>query len=796
MLTNKNLSFILLFTLITAPCLSLDIFFFSKFYNDGMCKSTEELSKYMLKSKRDSPTFNVLEPLLLTNTENPIVDFGLYLTNNKKSELQGAHAFFKNVYPALSETHQIYFPDMITCVTKIPYFSFFGFRDTYGLMYNLVPSLEQNREEDLSGDEYTLNDFVDIYLDTFKALQVLISHDYFLTEISHDEIGVVYNAEDVNTHIRGKLRHLHHLRTTAKNCHPHNMKNFEQMMGSLAKHHYNPSQVEMDSSNVCQVMNVHNTWGLFIESLTSYYNRQKGVYFNFSNCIQDMVQRHNSPEMNGPQGFCPEEIQVAWKNIEIRRSLRSMENNGLIYTSKSAANFYIYVLTRMKAGFMENMVSGELDAYEESLTQKSKIISEIKEDKRKLTELEEIEQMILSQETKKREQKVEKNDSFAEIIKDAELSPKIVDEQSEKTSIHRSSSKRNNSKIFDELDINEDAEIKIEEIEQKKSQIEQNEKDLKDQLQDSLDGKRKEIIFKFQRLVQKALIKDRKEKKEKQDKIEEMAEIQKNKQIKKKEKIKKFNTMEIDTKSEDQVNEKIDENFVTKIVIDSNPVKKEKSNHSSEEISEDDISDYNSSNSSESSVELLEEDNQIIKELNDEKMAINGIQINFDEDADLNRSIINKFEDEVHGKGITKNQEDESEDSVIMKDKAHALKNNETILKHNLEGYVLAEASTEMQKREILKLKEVKEIYSLRDRLIVLIDQGKAADDGAVVELKNQILKNVHSLIDQFGEAESLIEFDKSLEHYTLGNLRDDLTKGELGYVEKLQSLTPTQNFM
>ena len=796
MLTNKNLSFILLFTLITSPILSLDIFFFSKFYNDGMCKSTDELSKYMLKSKRDSPEFNVLEPLLLTNTENPIVDFGLYLTNNKKAELVGAHAFFKNVYPALTETEQVYFPDMVTCVTKIPYFSLFGFRDTYGLMYNLVPSLETNREEDLSGDEYTLNDFVDIYLDTFKALKVLINHEYFLTEISHDEIGVVLNAEDTNTHIRGKLRHLHRLRTTPSNCHPHNMRNFDKMMENLTKHHYEKNKVDLSTSNPCQVINVHNTWGLFIESITSYYNRQKGIYFNFSNCIQDMVQRHNSPEMNGPQGYCPEEIQVAWKNIEIRRALRSMENNGLIYTSTSVVDFYIYVLTRMKAGFMENMVTGELDSYEESLIQKNEIKKQIMEDKRELTELEKIEQMILSKDTKKREQKVSK-DSFKNIIEDAELSPNIVDQQSEKTSIHSMPSKKNNSKIFDELDINEDVEIEINKIEQQKEKIQKEEKDLKDKLQNDLDSKKKEIIFKFQRLVQKALIKDRNEKKEKQNKIEEMAEIQKNKQIKKKEKIKKFNTMEIETNNDIKVKDQEDDNFTTRIIIDSKP---KKSEHSSEEISmnsDEEISDYNSSQSSESLGETLNlENNQIIKELNDEKMAINGIQINFDDEMDVNRSIIEKFENEVHAKGHIQNYEDESEDSVIMNDKAHALKNNETVLKHNLEGYVLAEASTEMQEREIVKLKEVKEIYSLRDRLIVLIDQGKNADDEAVIDLKNKILNKVHALIEQFGEAESLIEYDKSLEHYTLGNLRDDLTSGELGYVEKLKNLTPTQNFI
>ena len=110
-------------------------------------------------------------------------------------------------------------------------------------------------------------------------------------------------------------------------------------------------------------------------------------------------------------------------------------------------------------------------------------------------------------------------------------------------------------------------------------------------------------------------------------------------------------------------------------------------------------------------------------------------------------------------------------------------------MKHNLEGYVLAEASLDIKNREYEKLSKVKEVYTLRDQIMVLVDQGKTQNDEEIINLKNLILKNVNELIETFGEAESLIEFDKSLEHYTLGNLRDDLTLGELGYLEKLKNL-------
>lgn len=799
MTLSKFLSFFFILCFMIPGLSALDFFFFSKFYNDGLCKPIEELDKYMLKSKRDNPQFNVLEPLLLMSTDDPIVNFGLYLTNNQKAQLEGAHAFFKAVYPQLSETEKVYFPDMVTCVTRIPYFSLFGFMDTYGIMYNLVPTLEQNREEDLSGDEYTLNDLVDIYLDVFKAMKVLIEHDYFLTEITHDEIGIVMDTEDLNTHIRGKIRHMHHLRTTAGNCKPQSMQSFKPMMESLTKFGSNASQVDMRTSNPCQLLNVHDLWNLFIESVTAYFNRQQGVFFNFNNCIQDMVERHNSPQMKGAQGYCPQEIQVAWKDINIRRGLRMVQNQGLIYTSDSVANFYLYVLGRMKDGFLENTVLKEIRAYRESVQDREEAIKQIQQDKNQLSELEKIEQQILSQKPKKK-QKVSKEDDFSKIIKDREVSPSLVEEMSEVTQQSDRKAKRMDLDVFNGiLDSNEDTEQLTEAIKRKKVQIQEHEDMVKDQLQGELDNRRSEIIFKFKRLVRNALIKAQQEKREKNQKVHEMAEI-----IRKKQQRRKIRTQTQQMSKEEPVldkevlvSEEHQQRMEQKIVIDSAPKKLEKSHESgkSGQSGESEISDYISQSSSNSSESLLmtEDQNSILKDLEREQMRINSIQISYDEEDHLNKDIIQSFEDEVRGKNQNPiDYAEASEDSVIMKDRAKALSNNEEILKHNLEGYILTGASLEMQNREIEKLELVESIYKLRDSIADLVDQNVELSDPKILGIKGQIQNAVQMLIDKFGEAESLIEFDQSLEHYTLGDLRDDMTNGEIDYLAKLDQLKPS----
>lgn len=799
MTLSKFLSFFFILCFMIPGFSALDFFFFSKFYNDGLCKPIEELDKYMLKSKRDNPQFNVLEPLLLMSTDDPIVNFGLYLTNNQKAQLEGAHAFFKAVYPQLSETEKVYFPDMVTCVTRIPYFSLFGFMDTYGIMYNLVPTLEQNREEDLSGDEYTLNDLVDIYLDVFKAMKVLIEHDYFLTEITHDEIGIVMDTEDLNTHIRGKIRHMHHLRTTAGNCKPQSMQSFKPMMESLTKFGSNASQVDMRTSNPCQLLNVHDLWNLFIESVTAYFNRQQGVFFNFNNCIQDMVERHNSPQMKGAQGYCPQEIQVAWKDINIRRGLRMVQNQGLIYTSDSVANFYLYVLGRMKDGFLENTVLKEIRAYRESVQDREEAIKQIQQDKNQLSELEKIEQQILSQKPKKK-QKVSKEDDFSKIIKDREVSPSLVEEMSEVTQQSDRKAKRMDLDVFNGiLDSNEDTEQLTEAIKRKKVQIQEHEDMVKGQLQGDLDNRRSEIIFKFKRLVRNALIKAQQEKREKNQKAHEMAEIIRKKQQRRKirTQTQQMNKEEPVLDKEVLVSEEHQQRMEQKIVIDSAPKKVEKSHKSdkSGQTGESEISDYISQSSSNSSESLLmtEDQNSILKDLEREQMRINSIQISYDEEDHLNKDIIQSFEDEVRGKNQNPiDYAEASEDSVIMKDRAKALSNNEEILKHNLEGYILTGASLEMQNREIEKLELVESIYKLRDSIADLVDQNVELSDPKIVGIKGQIQNAVQMLIDKFGEAESLIEFDQSLEHYTLGDLRDDMTNGEIDYLAKLNQLKPS----
>jgi hypothetical protein len=794
MQVNK-LSFLLFFLCLSRATHQLDFFFFSKFYNDGVCKPIEELEKYMLKSKEATPKMNFLEPLLLTASDEPIVDFGLYLTSNQKAQLADAHAFFKDVYPALEDYQRVYFPDMVTCVTQIPFLSFFGLRDTYGLMYNLVPTLDENRENDLSGDDYTLTDLVDLYLDIFKALQVLIEHEYFMTDITADEVGIKMNAEDVNTHIRGKIRHLHNFRKGFKNCNVSNMSSYQKVVELMAKFDHDANPRDFHGLNGCQALNALDAWHLFIDSVTEFYNRKKKVFFSFNTCIQDMIDRHNQPQIQGAQGYCPEEISVTWDDINIRKGLRTLEQGAIKYTAQSMTSFYIYVLTRMKEQLMQGSVLSELKKYNQDQKQKEKIRKQIQMDKNKLSELERLEQEILNASVEKPSSRVMKDDSFQKKMEKMEMSPSLVEDQSV---MNNSSDK----KAFDPMSVfDEDTDKKIQEVEKEKKQVLDDEKANRAILEEDLEKKKNEILYKFKRITRKALINDRKEKLEKQAKLDELNEIKK-KKIERREKIGKFKPNQtIDINNETIIDEAQDTKFNSKIIIDSNPVLKQQTPNKSESEKNEssEISDYQSNESNEDESSTNSNDpftiqTDLLNDLRKEEMELNGIEIkSTNSETDPNDKLITSFLEEVRGNNPSEKTnnitEDMSEDSVIMKDKAHALNNNEVILQHNLMGYVLTSASPSMENREINKLQRVAEIYSLRDQVQLLKDQGKTDQEEEVVNLQNQIIEKVGQMIGDFGEAESLIENDSSLEHYTLGNLRDDLTKGEMSYIQKMGQL-------
>ena len=783
--------------LLATPLTCLDFYFYSKFYDDGRCKPKSELANYIIEnSTNNAPRFDSLESLLLMREGSSIVNFGLYLTWKHKTGLQNAHSFFSEAFGEMTETQKTYFPDMVSCVTEMPYYSLFGLFDSYGLMYRVVPTLAENHRADLSGNRYSLSDLADIYLDVFKGMQVVIEKGYYMASLDEGDIGVVSNVEDVNSHLRGKLRTIHKLRSGGDSCDGSKMSGYDGMK-KLMDQQANRGELHMleGTVNPCQVMNLMSIWGLFMGSLKTMFQMQKEVTaFDFDNCVEDFVQRD----------ACPESITKLWGDLKVRKDLRRARDTALGLTSPSLVSFFIFVLTRMKMRYMEQLVTSEAQEVFNKLNNRVVKIGKIKSDIQTMDQIDELELKILNKEPKRRLRISQLDQQFQNGLADIEANDSM--EPSSEILDQLPGSMRKNgfmAQVMAEIDSDSDRQQLTSLEAQRVKAI--TDKDLEQKSLDmELAAKKKEIQGRFRNIVRKVQVQLQKDKILKEQKTKELIEVGLNR-------LKISQSMMLEEHSPTQ-NLKItmtspmgsesvfDQNIASKLIqvdtlnssqstieIKMNPkisklnprIEIQNSNKSS------DISDYQSSSSNQELLSISHTSNPALLAIQMEELVINTIQMDYDDDTTVNEKIINDFEQEVREKAKGFNIV-EREDSIIIDDQRQALLDQELVLKHQMKEQVLETAETSIQRREYEKLEQAKGLFLLMDQLKGLVDQKRPGDAVVIGEMKLQVIGKVNGMVEEYGRAENLTREmggDEGLVHFTLGDLQDDMTIGEMGYI-------------
>ena len=783
--------------LLATPLTCLDFYFYSKFYDDGRCKPKTELANYIVQnSNNNTPKFDSLESLLLMREGSSVVNFGLYLSWKHKDGLQNAHGFFSEAFAKMTETQKTYFPDMVSCVTEMPWYSLFGIFDSYGLMYRVVPTLAENHTTDLSGNRYSLTDLADIYLDVFKGMQVVIQNNYYMASLDEGDIGVVSNVEDLNTHLRGKVRTIHKLRSGGDNCDASKMSGYDALK-KLLDQQENRSDLHMleGTVNPCQVMNLVSIWWLFMGSLKTMFQMQKEVtVFDFNNCVEDFVQRD----------ACPESISKLWGELKVRKDLRRARDTALGLTSTSLVSFYIFVLTRMKMTYMEQLVTSEAQEVFEKLSNRVIKIGKIKSDIQTMDQIDELELKILNKEPQRRMRISQLDQQFQNGLAEIEINDS--NEQSSELLNRLPESMRKEgfmAQVMAEIDNNSDLQ-RLTSLEDQRAKAIIDKENEQKSLDMELAAKKKEIQGRFRNIVRKVQVQLEKDKILKEQKAKELIDVGLNRL-----KISQSMTFEdksptqnlniiltSPTKSESLLNQNMSIKLIQvdplnssqstiKIKMDQKISKLNTGIEIEHSIKSSDISDYESSLSNQEFLLKSETSNPALLTIQMEEMVINTIQMDYDDDTAVNEKIINDFEQEVR-----ENEKDfnlfEREDSVIIDDKRKALLDQELVLKHQMKEQVLETAETSIQKRECLKLTQAKDLFLLMDQLKVLVDQNKLENVKAIEEMKSQLIGMVGGMVDVYGRAENLtreMEGEQGLVHFTLGDLQDDMTRGEMEYI-------------
>ncbi|MEL6804097.1 MAG: hypothetical protein AAFO91_09980, partial [Bacteroidota bacterium] len=323
--------------LLASPIHTLDFYFFQKFYNQGHCKSKSDLKAYRVLSDGNQVAKDRMVELALPDASTNGARFAVYLTRWNKGKLRDAHDFYRSVLDSLPAVHRLYFPDLVSCVMNIPFFSLFGLRDSFGLMYRLSPTFDAYVKTELSGNALRVVDVVHVYLDLFKAAQVMGRHHFFLRTLTRKDIGVIEEVKGNNLHLRGKFRRFHNLRSS-KRCKPENMDKFGELLESLEnwkKLTDTKYSLDLSHPNICFVSNLCQLWDSFLTDAARAIHSTEVEQINACIHTESIT--------------CPKELDLLWTDEFINRNLTRFTNAGLMYRGDSIVQFLIYHLEKLKS---------------------------------------------------------------------------------------------------------------------------------------------------------------------------------------------------------------------------------------------------------------------------------------------------------------------------------------------------------------------------------------------------------------------------------------------------------------
>lgn len=349
---------------------SLDLFFFGKFYNQGQCKSKEEIIKYkMITPDSDKKQDEMIEMALIDEASATSSRFGLFFSNKNKQKLEDAHHFIFNLMTSLNPNERSYFPDAVTCISDIPFFNLFGLFDSYGLIYKLAPTVSEYQKNDLSGANISFLDVVDIYLDIFKATEQMNKIGYFFKIIERADVGVITEPTEANVHIRGKFRRLHNIRAE-KRCKPYKIPSYASHLAKFQNFNQQENttyNINLGDIHCCQVSNLLDLFDLFILRLTEIFRSTKNLNLNFDLCLEDFSDKSD----------CPIELAPIYTDRKLRREMRNFRQAGLRYQANSVARFIIYVLEKLRVQFLIQTIQQNENAAQQKTSETKRKIDEI-----------------------------------------------------------------------------------------------------------------------------------------------------------------------------------------------------------------------------------------------------------------------------------------------------------------------------------------------------------------------------------------------------------------------------------
>ena len=375
------------YLIITLSCLlsashQLDFFLFNRFYKDGKCGQKSELDQYKILNEDQTLHRDQRVSLQMLSDTQHTLDFVLIFSDYHKKSLWSAHKFFTNIVPKLQIEERQFFPNLITCLEDSFFIYSFGLLDSYGLIFELSPSIREYQRGLIGENRLSFMDIIDIYLDLFKAFRVLIRNDYFVKDFTTDDIGIVNNVSHANAHVRGKIRSLDRFRVASDTCNPETMQRFAFLEANYRAWNIQNGlndDLDLSTAESCQNTNLWDLFQSFLETMNKYYMEMKGENsFPFQYCL-------TYEDLENP---CPEEFNFIWKKSEIKRKLTLVRKNIMRYTSASVVAYLIYVLESVKTDYLIKLTTKEEKLLSTDIQHKKQVKENVKKHNSEIVVLE------------------------------------------------------------------------------------------------------------------------------------------------------------------------------------------------------------------------------------------------------------------------------------------------------------------------------------------------------------------------------------------------------------------------
>lgn len=316
-----------------------------RYYNSNECYDASQLSKF---DKHEDPSKNkdkFIQMKAHVRSAGTTMNMGAFFSSDNKSQLIDSHQFF--LYINQLDSHEKkYFPSHVYCYKQVNFFLYgFGAWDSYGIVYVLNPSIDEYATNSVvSSSKWSFLDLFEIFLDYSRALEVIIKNNYYVANMSSDDLGIYLKREnDGEVKVQGRLRLLHKMRKgdDDSNC---EYKKMDQFINYLNYYKVNSgsSDVPLKGVSTCQMLNINSMYDIFEEKARQVMRDDfRDADLNFSHCFEDNTKFRSK---------CPEPLKPIWDSKNMRYLYRSIRKLGMKWTADSIIERTIEIFEKLRDG--------------------------------------------------------------------------------------------------------------------------------------------------------------------------------------------------------------------------------------------------------------------------------------------------------------------------------------------------------------------------------------------------------------------------------------------------------------